>query len=119
MEFHVLGLGFIMENTIENGNGIKIWARQLLRRWDLCSWDLVKICAGNWEEEPPFRTLWSPNIVHIIPKYKTKTSITDDIDGHISALLNTVCLIINMHVYLLYLIVYIYFNMRPCTVHIQ
>jgi hypothetical protein len=24
MEFHVLGLGFIMENTIENGNGIKI-----------------------------------------------------------------------------------------------
>jgi hypothetical protein len=37
MGFHALGLGFIGKKTIENGNGIKIWAGQPLRWWNLCS----------------------------------------------------------------------------------
>jgi hypothetical protein len=56
MGFHALGLGFISKKTIENGNGIKMWAGQPLRWWDLCSmgqWDLVKIWAGKWEYDPP------------------------------------------------------------------
>ena len=52
MGFHALGVGFINEETIENGNGTKISARQALRRRDLCSgteWDSVKIWAGKWQ----------------------------------------------------------------------
>ena len=37
MGFHALGLGFINQKTIENGDGTKISARQALRQRDLCS----------------------------------------------------------------------------------
>jgi hypothetical protein len=41
--------GFISKKTIENGNGIKIWAGQPLRWWDLCSWTMGFRQNLGWE----------------------------------------------------------------------
>jgi hypothetical protein len=61
MGFHALGLGFISNKTIEKGNGIKIWAGQPLRWWDLCSGTMGFSQNLGWEmgiRPPPlFRTL--------------------------------------------------------------
>jgi hypothetical protein len=49
MGFHALGLGFISIKTIENGNGIKIWAGQPQRWWDLCSGTMGFSQNLGWE----------------------------------------------------------------------
>ena len=54
MGLHALGLGFIDQGTIENGNDIKIWARQPLGLWDLCISAIgsVEILGGKWKHGP-------------------------------------------------------------------
>ena len=50
MGFHSLGLGnYQPKNNSKSGNGIKIWAGQPLRRWDLCSWPLGFSWNLGWE----------------------------------------------------------------------
>ena len=56
MGFELLGLGFTVSKTIENGNGIYmfIWYTGIFNNWD---WDFEKNSAGKWDQEPPFRAL--------------------------------------------------------------
>ena len=52
MELELLGLGFAVSKTIENGNGIYIFIRYngISNNWD---WDFEKNSAGKCDRETP------------------------------------------------------------------
>ena len=59
MEFELLGLGFAVSKTIENGNGIYIfiWYTGISNNWD---WDFEKNSAEKWDRDPPPLPLQGP-----------------------------------------------------------
>ena len=64
MRFELLGLGFAVSKTIENGNGIYIFISYtgISNNWD---WDFEKKSAGKWDQEPPFRALIRGVCLHL------------------------------------------------------